>query len=459
MESNQNLMEKIISLCKRRGIIFPGSEIYGGLANSWDYGPIGAQIRKNIKDSWWKQAVEQREDMVGLDGAIFMNPKTWEASGHITTFHDPLVEDTVTNKRYRADHLIEEQLEQSTAGMTLEEMGQLIEEKDLKSPDGNPLTPPKQFNLMLKTTLGPIEEKGNQIYLRPETAQAIFVNFKNVLDTTRKKLPFGIAQIGKAFRNEITPGNYIFRTIEFEQMEIEYFLEEKDWEPIFEDWLNWMENWAQDIGLDMQKLSRLEVPAEELAHYSKRTIDFEFEFPFGKKELWGLAYRTNYDLSQHQEHSKQKLEYADPSDNRIKFIPHVVEPSLGVDRTLLAILASAYHEEEVNNSTRTVMRFKPSIAPFHIAILPLMKKEPLTAKAREVYQKLKQQFRCEYDESGSIGKRYRRQDEIGTPYCVTIDFDSLEDNSVTIRNRDTLEQERIAIENLASHLFNQINQA
>lgn len=459
MESNQNLMEKIISLCKRRGIIFPGSEIYGGLANSWDYGPIGAQIRKNIKDSWWKQAVEQREDMVGLDGAIFMNPKTWEASGHITTFHDPLVEDTVTNKRYRADHLIEEQLEQSTAGMTLEEMGQLIEEKDLKSPDGNPLTPPKQFNLMLKTTLGPIEEKGNQIYLRPETAQAIFVNFKNVLDTTRKKLPFGIAQIGKAFRNEITPGNYIFRTIEFEQMEIEYFLEEKDWEPIFEDWLNWMENWAQDIGLDMQKLSRLEVPAEELAHYSKRTIDFEFEFPFGKKELWGLAYRTNYDLSQHQEHSKQKLEYADPSDNRIKFIPHVVEPSLGVDRTLLAILASAYHEEEVNNSTRTVMRFKPSIAPFHLAILPLMKKEPLTAKAREVYQKLKQQFRCEYDESGSIGKRYRRQDEIGTPYCVTIDFDSLEDNSVTIRNRDTLEQERIAIENLASHLFNQINQA
>ncbi len=449
-------MEKIVSLCKRRGIIFPGSEIYGGLANTWDYGPLGAQMRKNIKDSWWKEFVEKRSDMVGLDGGIIMNPRVWEASGHVTTFHDPLVEDKITHKRYRADHLIEDQTDINPAGLTLAEMQKVIEENNLKSPDGNDLTPPREFNLMLKTKLGPTEESGNEAYLRPETAQAIFVNFKNVLDSSRSKIPFGIAQIGKAFRNEITPGNYIFRTIEFEQMEIEYFIKEEDWQQTFEDWIVAAEKWAGQIGLNIEKLSRLEVSKEELAHYSKRTIDFEFEFPFGVKELWGLAYRTNYDLSKHQELSGQKLEYSDPSDNKNKYIPHVVEPTFGVDRTLLAIITSAYHEEEVEGSTRTVLRLKPQIAPYQVAVLPLMKKGGLPEKAQEIYHRLLDNFRCEYDESGSIGKRYRRHDEIGTPFCITIDFDSLEDGTVTLRDRDSLEQERVKIDALTSTLIERI---
>jgi len=451
-------MEKIVSLCKRRGIIFQGSEIYGGLANSWDYGPLGAQLRKNIKDHWWKSAIESREDMVGLDGAIFMNKKVWQASGHEETFHDPLVEDSITHKRYRADHLIEEKLQISSSGMTIDEIEKTIKENGLKSPEGNPLSAPKQFNLMLKTHLGPTESSGNKVYLRPETAQSIFVNFKNVLNTTRKKLPFGIGQIGKAFRNEITPGNFIFRTIEFEQMEIEYFIEEKEWENNFEMWEKWMNNWAKEIGIDSSKISKLEVPKEELSHYSKRTIDFEFEFPFGKKELWGLAYRTDFDLKSHQEHSKEKLEYSDPSDNRIKFLPHVIEPSLGVDRTLLAILVSAYHEEEIEGTTRTVLKLKPHIAPFQIAVLPLMKKEELTKKAKEIFSQQSQSFRCNYDETGSIGKRYRRHDEIGTPFCITIDFDSITENTVTIRNRDTLEQERVKISDLKEEIENRIRE-
>lgn len=441
-------MEKIVSLCKRRGFIFPGSDIYGGLANTWDYGPLGAQLRKNLKDNWWKNAIEKRQDMVGLDGAIFMNKKVWAASGHEETFHDPLVEDTVTHKRYRADHLIEEKLNISTVGMQLDDMQRTIEENNILSPDGNPLSAPKQFNLMLKTHFGPTEESGQKVYLRPETAQSIFVNFKNSLDTTRKKLPFGIGQIGKAFRNEITPGNFIFRTIEFEQMEIEYFVEEKDWEEHFESWATWMESWAEEIGLEKSALHRLEVEKEELAHYSKRTIDFEYDFPFGKKELWGLAYRTDFDLASHQKHSNQKLEYSDPSDNKIKFIPHVIEPSLGVDRTILALLTSAYKEEEVDGSTRTLLQFKANIAPVQVAILPLMKKNGLPEKAQEIFNTLLEDFRCEYDDSGSIGKRYRRQDEIGTPFCVTIDFDTLEDGTVTIRNRDTLEQKRVKPEEI-----------
>lgn len=340
-----DLMDKIVSLCKRRGFIFPGSEIYGGLANSWDFGPLGAQMKMNLKNDWWKNAVEYRDDMVGLDGAILMNPKVWEASGHVAGFNDPLVEDAVTHKRYRADHLIEDALGLNVDGKPLEEIAKIIKENNLKSPEGNELTEPKQFNLMFETSMGVTEEGKNAVYLRPETAQAIFVNFKNVLETTRKRLPFGIAQIGKAFRNEITPGNFIYRTLEFEQMEVEYFVEESEWQKHFEAWADWMEKWGKSIGLDASKIHRHEIGAEELAHYSKRTIDFEFDFPFGTKELWGLAYRTNFDLTNHQENSGEKLQYTDPEDNKRKVVPHVVEPSMGVDRTLLALLLSAYDEE------------------------------------------------------------------------------------------------------------------
>lgn len=445
-------LDTIVSLCKRRGFIFPGSEIYGGLANTWDYGPLGAQMRMNIKQDWWKKVVEMREDMVGIDASILMNPRVWEASGHVANFSDPMVEDTVTRKRYRADHLIEQKLGINVDGKSIAEMQKIFEENKILSPDGNPVSAPRTFNLLFETSIGKVEGEKSTVYLRPETAQAMFVNFKNVLETSRKKLPFGIAQIGKAFRNEITPGNFTFRTLEFEQMEIEYFIEEKDWESVFESWSAWMENWANTLGIDTTKLHRLEVEKEALAHYSKRTIDFEFEFPFGTKELWGIAYRTDFDLKNHAEHSGEKLEYADPDDNRIKIVPHVVEPTMGVDRTLLAILVSAYHEEEVEGETRVVMKFKPHMAPYQVAVLPLMKKEELTGKAREVFELSLNQFRTEFDVSGSIGKRYRRQDEIGTPFCVTIDYDSLTDNAVTVRHRDSMQQERVAISELISYL-------
>ena len=449
-------METIISLCKRRGFIFPGSEIYGGLANTWDYGPLGAQLKMNIKSHWWRTFVESRDDMVGLDGAILMNSRVWEASGHVDGFTDPLVEDLKTNKRYRADHLIEQATGVDADGMSTAELKQLMQEHKIKSPEGNPLSEPKTFNLMFETAIGTIEGEKNAIYLRPETAQAIFTNFKNVLDTSRKRLPFGIAQIGKAFRNEITPGNFIFRTIEFEQMEIEYFLEEKDWKKAFEAWLTAMEDWAKIVGIDPKRTHRREHEAEKLSHYSKRTVDVEFEYPFGQGELWGLAYRTNYDLNQHAEHSEQKLEYTDPADNTRKLIPHVVEPSFGVDRTLLAILLSAYHEEKVNNETRVVMKFTPDMAPYQVAVLPLSKKPELSKVAKKIHKDLLKNFRAEYDETASIGKRYRRQDETGTPWCITVDFESLEDKQVTIRDRDTLKQKRIAIKNLEEYITKQI---
>lgn len=445
-------MENIISLCKRRGFIFPGSEIYGGLANSWDYGPLGAQLKMNIKNDWWKNVVERRDDMVGLDGAIMMNPRVWEASGHVASFSDPLVEDTVTHKRYRADHLIESALHIDVDGKSLQELAKIIQENNIKSPEGNPLTEPKQFNLMFQTEIGKTEGDKQIVYLRPETAQAIFVNFKNVLDSTRKKLPFGIAQIGKAFRNEITPGNFIFRTLEFEQMEIEYFIEEEQWQEHFDHWEQWRKNWAESIGLDMGKFSIDEHKPEKLSHYSKKTTDVMFEFPFGVKELWGLAYRTNYDLTQHQEFSKEKLLYSDPEDNRKKIVPHVIEPSFGVDRTLLALLISAYHEEEVEGETRVVLKFKPHMAPFHVAILPLMKKDGLAEKAKEVRDALRKTFRVDYDEAGSVGKRYRREDEIGTPFCVTIDYETFDTNTVTVRDRDSMQQERVEISKLSEYL-------
>lgn len=452
-------MDKLVRLCKERGFIFPGSDIYGGLANSWDFGPLGSQMKKNIKDDWWKKVVEDRQDMIGFDGAILMNSKVWEASGHIDGFTDPLVEDKVTHKRYRADHLIEDALPGVNAdGMPAEEMDKLIEENGIKSPDGNELTKVKTFNLMFETGIGKTEGEKEKVYLRPETAQAMFVNFKNVLETTRKRLPFGIAQIGKAFRNEITPGNFIYRVLEFEQMEIEYFVEESEWEKHFDIWHKWQMEWAESLGIDMNRISADEHAPEKLSHYSKKTVDIAFDYPFGdKKELWGLAYRTDFDLRNHQEKSGKNLQYTDPNDNTRKIIPHVIEPSFGVDRTLLAILLSAYDEEELEGGdVRVVMRFKPHIAPYQVAILPLSKKPELQEKSEEVLAAIRKHYRVDYDETQSIGKRYRRQDEIGTPYCVTVDFESLEDNAVTVRDRDTMKQERVAISELSAYLNERI---
>lgn len=417
-------MDVLVSLAKQRGFIFPGSELYGGLANSWDYGPLGAQLRMNIKRQWWHDVVESRTDMYGIDGAILMNPKVWEASGHVATFHDPLTECRQCHHRFRAD-----QLESTTT-----------------CPDcGGELTPAREFNLMFQTHIGSTTNDSAPVFLRPETAQTMFVNFRNIVQSMRPRLPFGLAQIGKAFRNEITPGNYIFRTLEFEQMEIEYFVEPTDWQKYFEYWRNWMLTWAKQIGITAAALHEYEVPANERAHYAQRTIDFEFDFPFGRKELWGLAYRGNFDLSNH------KLDYTDPLNSKRKFIPHVVEPTLGVDRTLLALLVSAYSEEQVRGETRTVLRLKPTLAPYHIAILPLSKKNELERIAYPLYEDLIKTWRCDYDATQSIGKRYRRQDEIGTPYCITIDFDSLQDTQATIRERDSMRQVRVPLNQLKQY--------
>jgi len=426
-EENQ-LMEKIVALCKRRGFIFPGSEIYGGLANSFDYGPLGVELKNNIKQLWWKKFVQQRDDMVGIDAALIMNPKVWESSGHLKNFSDPLVECKKCHHRFRADKI-----------------------EGTKCPDcKGELTHAQQFNLMLKTFLGPAEEKTNEVYFRPETAQAMFVDFKNVLDSTRVKIPFGISQIGKAFRNEITPGNFIFRTREFEQMEIEYFIEEKNWQEVFESWRKEMWSWMIDIlGLKTENIHELDVPKNDLAHYSKKTIDFEYEFPFGKDELYGLAYRTDFDLRNHYKEEP----YADQETGE-KFYPHVIEPTFGVDRSVLAVLSNAYQEEE----ERIVLKLKPSLAPYKAAIFPLVKNKPeLVGKAREIYAELRKDFRVTFDDRGNIGKRYYSQDEIGTPYCITVDYDTLENDDVTIRDRDTMKQERIKIKELKNYLTEKIN--
>lgn len=449
-EQKLELMEKIISLCKRRGIIFPGSEIYGGLANSWDYGPLGVEIKNNIKQLWWKKFVTDREDMVGLDSSLLLNTKVWEASGHLGHFSDPLVEDKKTHERYRLDHLLEEN-GVSLAGLDFEGMAAKMRELNLKSPKGNELTEPKQFNMMMKTHLGAVEGEENAAYFRPETAQGIFINFKNIVDTARKKLPFGVGQIGKAFRNEITPGNFIFRTREFEQMEIEYFIPEPasdaEWQGYFESWKLEMISWIKELGIDYDtQIHELEVPKDELAHYSKRTIDFEYKYPFGTKELYGLAYRFDFDLNNH------KVDYLD--ENGKRYIPHVIEPSLGVERSLLAALCSAYHEEELKDGdTRVVLKLPVKLAPFKVAIFPLLKNKPeLVAKAREIYSALKMCWRCDFDDNGNVGKRYRRQDEIGTPFCVTVDFDTLEKGQVTVRDRDTMKQEVVKVEELENYL-------
>jgi glycyl-tRNA synthetase len=421
-------MEKITTLAKTRGFVFPGSDIYGGLANSWDYGPLGVELKNNIKQMWWKMFVQERLDMVGIDAALIMNPKVWEASGHVATFSDPLVECKQCHERYRAD-----QIDVNAPCQKCDKMGIFTE--------------PASFNLMMKTWLGPKEDASALAYFRPETAQAMFVDFPQVLTSSRKRVPFGIAQMGKAFRNEITPGNFIFRTREFEQMEIEYFIHASEWETRFEEWLARMHAFMDRVGIDASRSHDLEVAKEELAHYSKRTVDIEFDYPFGRKELYGLAYRTDFDLSTHAKHSGESMMYTDPVTNE-KYIPHVIEPSFGVDRTVLAVLLSAYDEEEVEGETRVVLRFKKEIAPIKIAILPLSKKEELSHVARPIAEYLAKHWRVEFDETQSIGKRYRRQDEIGTPYCVTVDFDSLNDNAVTIRDRDTMKQDRVPIAEL-----------
>ncbi|MDO8429899.1 MAG: glycine--tRNA ligase [bacterium] len=431
-------MDKIISLCKRRGFVFPGSEIYGGLANSWDYGSLGVELKNNIKQEWWKRFVHQRTDMVGIDSALIMNPKVWEASGHLKEFSDPLVECKKCHSRFRAD-----------------DFGEKCSECGSKE-----FTKAQQFNLMFKTFLGPVEGEENIVYFRPETAQGMFVNFKNILETTRKRLPFGIAQIGKAFRNEITPGNFIFRTREFEQMEIEYFVKEEEWKNHFEMWLEEMRNWLKHLGV--KKFHENEIPDGERAHYSKRTIDIEYDFPFGRKELYGLAYRTDFDLKNHQNESKESLEHTDPESGK-KFFPHVIEPTWGVDRSVLVAMLEAYHEEDAataeegETEKRVVMKFPKWLSPVKVAVLPLSKKENLSNKAKEIYGDLVKDFVCEYDETQSIGKRYRRQDEIGTPYCVTVDFESLEDKAVTVRDRDTMKQDRIAISELKEYLSKKLN--
>lgn len=446
-------MEKVVALAKRRGFIYQGSEIYGGLAGTWDYGPYGVALKNNIKQLWWKQFVDDREDMYGLDAAIIMNPRAWEASGHVAGFADPLVEDVKTKKRYRADHLLEDQ-GVAVAGLSLAQMDALIKEKGIKSPDGNELGSVVQFNMMFKTQVGATEDEAAVAYLRPETAQGIFVNFKNVVDTFHPKLPFGIAQIGKAFRNEIAPRDFIFRTREFEQMEIEYFVRPDEWEGQFENFVREMRRFMETIGLSMEKVHELEVAGADLAHYSKRTIDFEFDYPFGRKELFGLAYRTDFDLSAHAAHSKQKLEYLD-EESGDKMVPHVIEPSLGVDRAVLAVLTDAYTEDALGGETRVFLKLAPKVAPVKVAIFPLLKNKPeLVEKARELYQRIKRDIpHVSFDDNGNIGKRYRRQDEIGTPLCVTVDFETLEQGTgVTVRDRDTGAQERVSEAELVHYL-------
>ncbi|HJV33133.1 MAG TPA: glycine--tRNA ligase [Patescibacteria group bacterium] len=433
-----NDMDKLLSLAKRRGFVFPGSDIYGGLANSWDYGPLGAELKKNVKDAWWDRFVRQRGDMVGVDAALIMNPKVWEASGHLANFSDPLTECTACHTRYRAD-----QIDLDAACANCGKKGTFTE--------------PAQFNMMLKTFLGAKEGAEAVAYFRPETAQAMFVDFKLIQETSRKRVPFGIAQVGKAFRNEITPGNFIFRTREFEQMEVEYFVHPDEWEKHFEAWLQALKDWLDFCGVDKEHLHFNEIPEADRAFYSKRTIDVEYKYPFGLKELYGLAYRGDYDLKQHQEKSGADLRYTDPATNE-KYLPHVIEPSLGVDRTVLVVMLEAYHEEQAptseegENDLRVVMRFPKALAPYKVAVLPLSKKEELSVPAGELAASLRKRWMTDYDETQSIGKRYRRQDEIGTPYCVTYDFDTLNDQAVTVRDRDTMKQERVKISELEAYL-------
>ena len=451
-------MDKIVNLCKSRGFVFAGSEIYGGLSNSWDYGPLGSELKKNIKDAWWQKFIKENKYNVGVDCAIIMNPQVWVTTGHVGGFSDPLIDCKSCKTRHRADKLIEEWSfkngEQISGldGWSNEELIDYIKKNNIACPDcgKTDFTDIRKFNLMFKTSIGVTEDAKSEVYLRPETAQGMFVNFKNVLRTTRSKMPMGIGQMGRSFRNEITPGNFIFRTREFEQMELEFFCKpgtDLEW---YEYWKEFCKKWLMSIGIKEENLRMREHSKEELSFYSKGTTDIEYLFPFGWGELWGIADRTDYDLSRHMEASKEDLTYLDPETNE-KYVPYCVEPAVGVDRVFLVTLCDAYDEEEISEGdVRTVLHLHPALAPFKAAVLPLSKK--LSEKATEVYEELSKRFNIEYDEAGSIGKRYRREDEIGTPYCITIDFDTLEDNAVTVRDRDTMEQVRMPISELEKFL-------
>jgi len=455
-EKNDNLMEKIVSLGKRRGFVFQGSEIYGGLGGTYSYGPLGVELKNNIKKIWWKYFVHDRADMVGIDGPIMLNPKLWISSGQVDKFGggglgDAMVDCKECKKRFRADHLVEEKTGEDMEGQ-IEEMDKIMAKNEIKCPACGTAdwSKVRHQNAMFKTKMNGIKD---EIFLRPETAGSIFADYKNVIDSTNMRIPFGIGQIGKAFRNEIVTGKNIFRLREFEQMEIEFFINpnKDDWNEVFDKWLEYIAGYAKILGLDWKSFNLREIPKEKRALYSKRTVDIEFPYPFGVKELWACAYRTDHDLSRHIEGSGVDLRYTDPETGE-KFVPHVVEPTFGVDRTVNAVMVSAYTEEEVKGETRVVLKFPKEIAPIKVAILPLSKKEDLIKPAKELFGDLNKEFICQYDETQSIGKRYRRQDEIGTPYCVTFDFDSLEDKAVTVRDRDTMEQERVKLDELKDYL-------
>lgn len=464
-ENNLPTLEEISALAKRRGFVFPTSEIYGGLTSSYDYGPMGSQLLKNIKDLWWREFITLRPDMVGLDSQIMLHPETWVASGHVGSFSDPLVEDLKTHKRYRADHLIESWAEGKSdfenfvvENLSLEEMGQFILEHQILSPEGNPVSTPKAFNLLFETAIGSVAGEKSVVYLRGETAQGIFTNFKQILNSTRVQLPFGVGQVGKSFRNEVTTGQFVFRTLEFEQGEIEYFFDpgQSNWQEIFKSWQEAMMSFAtKTLGLNPENIRWRQHTDKERSHYSKDTWDLDFHFPFGWKELWGLAYRTDYDLKQHVDHSGESLDYTDPHTGQ-KIVPHVIEPAVGINRLFLAVLANAYWLDEANG--RTVLRLSPKLSPYKAAIFPLLKNKPeLVQKAKEVFANLASKYPVTWDDRGNIGKRYLYQDEIGTPVCITIDFDSLEDESVTVRSRDTTDQVRIKIADLESYLQDMLN--
>jgi len=446
---SQAKMEDIISLCKRRGFIYQGSDVYGGLSGTWDYGPLGVQLKRNIMNLWWRMFVDERDDIYGVDAAILMNPKVWKASGHVDTFVDPLCEDTVNHRRYRTDHILKDNGIDAD-GLTMEQMDEVIAEKGIKSPDGNPLSKSRTFNMMFKTSVGATESEDSVAYLRPETAQGIFTNFKNVVDSFYPDLPFGIAQQGKAFRNEIAPRDFVFRSREFEQMEIEYFVNPEKWQEAFDELLKSTHEFLEALGLNPDNIHELDVPAEDRAHYSKKTIDIEYDFPIGKEELMGIAYRTDFDLMNIQRVSGKSMEYTIKGTNE-KFVPHVIEPSFGVERALMAVLSSAYREDEQNGSKRVYLALPEHLAPVKFAVSPLLKNKPeLVEKAREIYANLskKNPGRVMWDDNGNIGKRYRRQDEIGTPHCVVIDFQTLEDDTVTVRERDTTEQRRVSVKEI-----------
>ena len=470
MQNSTPSLEEIVALTKRRGFVYPTSSIYGGLANSYDYGPLGVELLRNIKNVWWKEFISTRLDMHGLDSQIMLHSKTWEASGHTSSFSDPLVDDKVTHKRYRADHLIETWIQEQQKAdnhnfdeivvdsLSTAEMADFITNNKVKSPDGNEVTPPKDFNLLFESKIGSVEGEKSTIYLRGETAQGIFSNFKHILDTTRTKLPFGVGQIGKSFRNEITTGQFVFRTLEFEQAEIEYFFDhrESNWEKLFKDWQDKMMHFVtQTLGIKEENVRWRRHSDAERSFYSQDTYDLDYKYPFGWKELWGIAYRTTYDLDQHIKFSGESLEYMNPQTGE-KFVPHVIEPAVGVNRLFLMVLCDAYWLDE--KKKRTVLKLDPKLAPYKAAVFPLLKNKPeLVAKAQEIFKNLSQNYSITWDDRGNIGKRYLSQDEIGTPFCITVDFQTLEDETVTVRHRDSTDQERIKISELEKYLADMLS--